>query len=129
MTCFDRFSDNVYPHVGIPGMNSYCYRLSRDGSEWILIHKNGGLHCPASSLIATSETVYYGDGGIYLRGSNDTLFYQQATVIGDNITSSNLYGSVLGETVKLVPIVVVALVLLIAFRKAWAFLSGVVRGA
>lgn len=129
MTCFDHYSRNVYPNLSIPGNNSYCYILSKDETEWTLIHSNGGFHCPASSMIATSETVYSSDGGIYLRGSGDPLFYEQATVIGDNITSSNIYGSVFGETLKLVPIVIVALVLLIAFRKAWAFLSGVVRGA
>ena len=129
MTCFDHYSRNVYPNLSIPGNNSYCYILSKDETEWTLIHSNGGFHCPASSMIATSETVYSSDGGIYLRGSSDPLFYEQATVIGNNITSSSIYGSVLGETVKLVPIVIVALVLLIAFRKAWAFLSGVVRGA
>lgn len=81
-----------------------------------------------NKLIASTVDIYNLDGTLYCSATEHEYFTSTISLISTSITSSTLT-SALNETKILMPILVVALVAVIAFRKSWNFLKGAIRGA
>lgn len=79
-------------------------------------------------IIASTVDIYNPDGSIYCSSAKNDYFRENISVISSSITASTLT-AVLNDTRTLIPILIVALVAVIGFRKAWNFLKGAVRGA
>lgn len=80
------------------------------------------------TLIASTVDIYNSDGSIYCSATKENYFTDTISLISTSITSSTLT-SALNDTKFIFPILVAALVAIIAFRKAWNFLKGAIRGA
>lgn len=117
-------SDTLYYHRRI------AYDYSYDSEQWLI---NSNIYDGSTSfggdfvLIASTVDVYNSNGTLYCSATENNYFTSTISLISTSITSSTLT-SVLNETKILLPILVVALVAVIAFRKSWNFIRGAVRG-
>lgn len=126
----DSFSGNVETINGSDGVrcslgSMYIY----NGSEWV-----GALNNSVSNFIShkvTSDNIIYSNYDIY---KNDEVFYYGSSysyplAVTGSVSSSMILNSLKHEVLPLVPLVSVAVIGYIAFRKAWNFITGGVRGA
>lgn len=107
-----------------------AYDYDPDSDSWVVAgpFKPETSFGSGFSLIASTVDIYNADGSLYCSATKEEYFTSTISLISTSITSSTLT-SALNDTKVLMPILVVALIAVIGFRKAWNFLRGAVRGA
>lgn len=118
-------SDTLYYHKRV------AYDYNSASEQWIvsnIIYDGSTSFGGDFVLIASTVDIYSSDGSLYCSATKESYFTDTITLISTSLTSSTLT-SALNETKILMPILVVALVAVIAFRKALNFLKGAIRGA
>lgn len=117
-------SGSVRCHQGVV----YYFRPSYD--DWIFNNRFalGQSFVVDSFLIASTVDVYSSDGSLLCSAVSKDYFTNTISLVSDSITASTFL-TALNETKTLFPILIVALVVVIAFRKSWRFLRGCIRGA
>ncbi|MDE6789307.1 MAG: hypothetical protein K2J47_08320 [Ruminococcus sp.] len=114
--------DVVYCHSSV----SYDYYPTSD--SWTRISQYLGSGYVSSYIIASTVDIYDSDGSLLCSAVAKDYFTNTISLVSDSITASTFL-TALDETKTLLPILIVALVAVIAFRKSWRFLRGCIRGA
>lgn len=129
---FDYFLSNTLDDTDtIHYHNRVAYDYDADSGIWLF---NNNFTDGSTSfggdfvLIASTVDIYNSDGSLYCSATREEYFSSTISLISSSITSSTLT-SALNDTKILLPTLVVALVAVISFRKAWNLLRGAVRGA
>ncbi len=136
LICFDNLSSNTFDDEGDVytdywGGYNVFYCNSGD-EEWDYYRPvmgspvQWGISC--DNIIASTIDLYNSDGTIFCSATQNNYFKDNISVISYSITPSTI-SSALNDTRILFPILVVALIVVIGFRKAWNFLKGAIRGA
>lgn len=129
------FDDYEYGKFNFSGMvhcfGHGCIYDSYDLKKWTPVDFDYiDTYFPVDNIISSTVNIYNSDGSLQCPAVSRDYFTSSGTVsiISDTITP-NTFLSVLNDTKFLMPILVFALVAVIAFRKLWNFLKGAVRGA
>lgn len=108
-----------------------CIYDSYDLTKWMPVDFDYiDAYFYVDNIISSTVNIYNSDGSLHCSSVSRDYFTSSGTVsiISDTITP-NTFLSALNETKILMPILVVALIAVIAFRKSWNFLKGAIRGA
>jgi len=129
LLCFDNgTSFNVNDDGNLDSSGGYHYLLSADGKSWELDRMCYGIHPFTSNgyrPVFSTVDCYNTSGGLVYSGSS---YSPPPSFIGV-MSSSELLFSSLSDVRFLLPIILVATVGVIGFRKAWSFICGLIRGA
>ncbi len=135
LICFSNLSSNTFDDEGdvytdyLGGYSAfYCnsgdeewdYSLNTIGSpaQWRINREN---------IIASTVDLYNSDGTIFCPATQNNYFKDNISVISYSITPSTI-SSALNDTRILLPILIVALIAVIGFRKACKLLKGAIKG-
>ena len=78
-------------------------------------------------IIASTVDIYNNDGTVFCYGSS-VPYRDGISLIGDSLSGSD-FASVLGDLWTVTPLLLVVVLGLVGFRKAWGFLHNLIRGA
>lgn len=129
------FDDYEYGKFDFSGMihcsGHGCIYDSYDLTKWTPVGSDYiDSYFPVDNIISSTVNIYNSDGSLHCSAVSRDYFTSSGTVsiISDTITP-NTFLSVLNDTKMILPILVIALIAVIAFRKSWNFLKGAIRGA
>lgn len=129
LLCFDNGSSFTVNSSGnLKNAGGYHYKLSSDGESWELSQICKGGHSFTSDgtkPIFSTVNCYNSSGGLVYSGST----YIPPTSFMGSMSSSDILFGVLSDIRFLVPLVLAVTLSVIGFRKSWAFLTGLIRGA
>lgn len=118
-------NNSIYYH------NRIAYDYDSSSDSWVVNNHLSDGHSffdGSFQLIASTVDIYNSDGTLYCSATKRDYFTNTISLISSSITSSTLT-SALNDTKLVFPILVVALICCIAFRKAWRFFRGCIKGA
>lgn len=124
------FSGNIETIDGVDCVKSSLgSMLIYNGSEWVGALSNSvsefiSHKVTPSNIVYSSYDIYKGDE-VYYYGSNNSY----AAALTGSVSSSMILDSLKQQIFPVISLVTVAVVGYIAFRKAWNFIVGGVRGA
>lgn len=127
------YSDTLDSNGAVRFHRCECFDYDAESDAWIyddsfLVYTETRFSPNHNILLASTVDIYNSDGSLYCSATKQSYFTSTISLISSSITSSTLT-SALNDTKILMPILLVALIAFIAFRKAWNFLKGAVRGA
>lgn len=127
VTFFDNlYSDTLWEEGGVD-YGPYIY-YTLDGSDWEYGGGYLGSHpvyngtSRFGDIVQSTKTLYNPDGTVYIIGSRSS-----GLIVGSISSSDIMYG--LTDLWAVAPLVVAAVLAFVAFRKAWGFIHGLIRGA
>ena len=129
LLCFDNgTSFTVKDNGKLKSAGGYHYVLSDDGKSWESDGMCGGDHPFTSGSyrpVFSTVNCYNSSGGLVYSGSE---YIPPVSFVGV-MSSSDLIFNSLSDIRFLAPIVIVVILAVVGFRKAWSFFSGLLRGA
>lgn len=99
--------------------NEWCCTFDKDYSYYRSTN--------TADIVYSSYDIYTDTGDYYFYKSD--YDFDEVNVIGNTLTSSSIIHSLRSDFLPVVFLVVPAFVLFIGFRKAWSFLTSLIRGA
>ncbi|MBQ7980818.1 MAG: hypothetical protein IJ305_04330 [Oscillospiraceae bacterium] len=137
ITFFDDLVSNELRYSNLYYGNCVVYTLNADDDEWnyqgsYLANTKRDFFCDGDlhgrrQLIGSTVTIYDSDGSVYCYGVS-VPYRNGIPLIGGSLSGSDIV-SYFGDLWSVIPLLVSAVVVPVAFRKAWEFFRGLIRGA